>query len=130
MDLLQADKVGGRAFQDFSEGKYFVCSFGCLCMPSLQGTLSVGWDPTSADGSKVVVTGIPAGVAWQELKDHFDASVFFRMGTVVGLFTKNSWTCNVLGCCSYSVFFAFFCCRGYMVKSRTAEVRLIERTTC
>lgn len=33
--------------------------------------ISVALDPSCADGTKIIVTGMPAGLAWQELKDHF-----------------------------------------------------------
>lgn len=33
--------------------------------------LKVALDPTSQDGTKVIVTHMPPGIAWQELKDHF-----------------------------------------------------------
>lgn len=33
--------------------------------------LNVALDPQSQDGTKIVVTNMPPGIAWQELKDHF-----------------------------------------------------------
>merc|ERR1719277_2048745 len=33
--------------------------------------ISLGFDQTSQDSTKLWVTGIPPGTAWQELKDHF-----------------------------------------------------------
>ena len=35
------------------------------------GIITCSPDPNSQDGSKIIVTGIPRGVEWQELKDHF-----------------------------------------------------------
>lgn len=35
------------------------------------GEITVTMDPRSKDGSKLIVTGIPPGTGWQELKDHF-----------------------------------------------------------
>lgn len=35
------------------------------------GTLTVNWDMGSTDGSKLWIGGVPAGSAWQDLKDHF-----------------------------------------------------------
>merc|ERR1719401_2801370 len=39
---------------------------------NLKGSnITVEMDPKSQDGTKLVVSGIPAGLQWQELKDHF-----------------------------------------------------------
>lgn len=44
---------------------------------SMDGTMLNGskiglsLDPTSKDSTKLIVTGLPAGIEWQELKDHF-----------------------------------------------------------
>eukprot|EP00927_Polykrikos_kofoidii_P008446 TRINITY_DN13500_c0_g1_i1.p1 TRINITY_DN13500_c0_g1~~TRINITY_DN13500_c0_g1_i1.p1 ORF type:complete len:352 (-),score=80.47 TRINITY_DN13500_c0_g1_i1:61-1116(-) len=39
---------------------------------SLMGsTITLDADPTSKDGTKLIVTGIAPGTGWQELKDHF-----------------------------------------------------------
>lgn len=35
------------------------------------GILTVNWDMGSQDGSKLRIGGVPAGSAWQDLKDHF-----------------------------------------------------------
>jgi len=35
--------------------------------------IAVKVDLTSKDGTKIIVTGIPLGIEWQELKDHFGA---------------------------------------------------------
>merc|ERR1719287_474262 len=46
-------------------------------MASLQGSMmedsviSIQMDPKSKDQTKLIVTGVPAGSGWQELKDHF-----------------------------------------------------------
>merc|ERR1719387_2757788 len=34
-------------------------------------TIKVALDQTSIDGTKLIVTGVPPGIEWQELKDHF-----------------------------------------------------------
>jgi len=34
-------------------------------------TITVNWDMASQDGSKLRIGGVPAGSAWQDLKDHF-----------------------------------------------------------
>merc|ERR1719507_1513366 len=39
---------------------------------SLNGTsISVEWDASSKDGSKLQVSNIPAGVRWEQVKEHF-----------------------------------------------------------
>merc|ERR1719188_2024511 len=41
---------------------------------SLKGSqITLEMDPKSQDGTKLVVSGIPAGMQWQELKDHFSS---------------------------------------------------------
>jgi len=35
------------------------------------GMITVNWDMASQDGSKLRISGVPAGSAWQDLKDHF-----------------------------------------------------------
>mmetsp|Transcript_43301 Transcript_43301/g.114032 ORF Transcript_43301/g.114032 Transcript_43301/m.114032 type:complete len:202 (+) Transcript_43301:3-608(+) len=37
------------------------------------GTLNVLFDQFSKDGTKLIVSGVPAGVGWMELKEHFKA---------------------------------------------------------
>jgi len=35
-------------------------------------TISIKLDPRSQDGTKLIVEGLPSGIEWQELKDHFN----------------------------------------------------------
>merc|ERR1740121_2604434 len=48
------------------------------------GQISVALDPNSKDGVKVLVSNLPAGIGWQDLKDHCA-----QVGTVA--------FCNVTG---------------------------------
>merc|ERR1712187_678222 len=43
---------------------------GCE-MAGGEGALNIVLDPTSKDGTKLIVTNVPPGAQWQELKDHF-----------------------------------------------------------
>jgi len=46
--------------------------------------IRVAVDQTSTDGSKLIVTNVPAGIEWQELKDHFG-----QCGTVAFVKTRD-----------------------------------------
>lgn len=56
---FRAAEAAQRAVQHLNQSLY------------LDKQISVALDPMSPDGTKVVVTNMPAGIAWQELKDHF-----------------------------------------------------------
>merc|ERR1740121_2347437 len=61
------------------EIRYDDASHAHIAIQSLNGspfgdsTISVQYDQSSKDGTKLMVTGMPPGTKWQELKDHFKA---------------------------------------------------------
>lgn len=68
-DLVLEHGVGEVRFESPQAAK--------LAMKTMHGRplngspLVLAWDPNSKDGTKINVTNLPAGIEWQELKDHF-----------------------------------------------------------
>lgn len=85
--LKQTQQWGSRIPQPIAKGKSgggsrvaevrFDTMGACEMALALDGSylagarISVEWDHTSQEGTKVKVGGIPPGVEWQDLKDHF-----------------------------------------------------------
>jgi len=80
----------GKSFGAFNTGRGSIGKFNGevrydfqlhaqLAIATLNGSMlggapiTVQYDQSSQDGTKLIVGGIPRGIAWQELKDHFSA---------------------------------------------------------
>lgn len=64
-----ASQVGEIRYDDALHAQAAIQS---LNGSTIQGsTINVAYDQSSMDGTKLIITGVPPGVQWQELKDHF-----------------------------------------------------------
>merc|ERR1719313_3020292 len=59
------------------EVRYDTAEMASTAMQLLNGTsmhgseIEIIVDPNSKDGTKLIVSGMPSGIGWQEMKDHF-----------------------------------------------------------
>lgn len=90
--------VKGRSGETLvGEVRYDSSAAAQQAMHMLQGTemgfgckVSISMDASSKDGTKLIVTGIPPGSGWQELKDHFNQAGQVAYAGVVGKNTSQS----------------------------------------
>lgn len=95
-NLAFVNVKGGRRTgpKSMGEVRYETAEQAQNALLSLQGSemaggarITVNLDGSSKDGTKLIVSGIPAGADWQELKDHFS-----QVGPVAyaGILNKNA----------------------------------------